>query len=149
MSTPLKHLPSPKNQLSSLQIVFGSILAISLLLAINFSGRIAAGQRIDGELHALESTINAEQITATALKAELNYVSHDAYVEQWARQEGKMLKPGELLIKPVPGKQPTPLVPTPFLITVNNQPHPDTQNWQLWWELFFDSPPPNNNSTNP
>ena len=126
-----------------MQIVFGSILAISLLLAINFSGRIAAGQRIQAELSILQATIGYEEMKATALKQEFDFVSSDAFVEEWARgPEGMMIKPGEVLVIPVPGKQQVRPTPTPFVPDTDAAPNTDDQNWTLWWSMFFDSPPP-------
>jgi cell division protein FtsB len=123
-----------------MQIVFGSILAISLLLAINFSGRIAAGRRIESERDNLEQVISTLQAQATALRAELNYVNSDAFVEKWARKEGKMVKGDEVLVIPVPGQATPEPAPTPFVAVTNQR--PETENWKLWWQLFFDSPPP-------
>ncbi len=125
-----------------MQIVFGSILAISLLLAINFSGRIAAGRRIESERDTLEEVISTLQAQATALRSELNYVNSDNFVEKWARKEGKMVKGDEVLVIPVPGQATPEPAPTPFVSVASNNPRPDTENWKLWWQLFFDSPPP-------
>jgi cell division protein FtsB len=128
-----------------MQIVFGSILAISLLLAINFSGRIAAGQRIQSELNALQATITRLQLKATQLHGERAFINSDAYIEQWARgPEGNMAKPGEKLVRVVPGQSPAvQVIPTPVNPAVETGASPDeVQNWQLWWQLFFDSPPP-------
>ncbi len=104
MSSPVQRpvLP-PRNPGSNLQIVFGAILAISLLLAINFSGRIAAGQRISSDRDNMLESISTLQAQATALRSQLNYVSSDAFIEQWARGEGKMVKGDEVLVVPVPG----------------------------------------------
>ena len=146
MTGPVKRLPTPKNQISSAQIVFGSILTISLLLAINFSGRIAAGQQINAKLEDIQGKIATLQIKATALKSELNYITSDAFVIQWAHTEGKMVRPDEVLLIPVPGATPigpTP-APQPTVVAQNPRPETDTSNWQLWWQLFFDSPPPSN-----
>lgn len=140
MSTPVKRPLAPRGQVSSMQIVFGSILAISLLLAINFSGRIAAGRRIESERDNLEQVISTLQAQATALRAELNYVNSDAFVEKWARKEGKMVKGDEVLVIPVPGQATPEPAPTPFVAVTNQR--PETENWKLWWQLFFDSPPP-------
>ncbi len=130
-----------------MQIVFGSILAISLLLAINFSGRIAAGRRIEAERDNLMRDITTLQAQATAMKGQLNYVNSDAFIEQWARKEGKMVKGDEVLVVPVPGRSTPQPVPTPFVpvaSAANDQPS-QTQNWKLWWQLFLDSPPPADN----
>ncbi len=142
MSTPVKRPLTTRNQISSMQIVFGSILAISLLLAINFSGRIAAGRKIEADRDTLMNDIGTLQARATALNGELDYVSGDAFVEKWARKEGKMVKPGEVLVVPVPGRMPPQAAPTPFVPRPSTDQHADAQNWKLWWQLFFDAPPP-------
>ncbi len=129
---------------SNMQIVFSSILAISLLLAISFSGRIAAGHQMNAQRGNLLGVIATLRGQATALKGQFNYVASDAFIEDWARGEGKMVKPGEVLVNPVPGivtPQPT---PTPFKLDLTAQPTPDNQTWALWWKLFFDVPPPTN-----
>jgi cell division protein FtsB len=140
MSTPVK-LPQAR-QISSMQIVFGSILAISLLLAINFSGRIAAGRRIESERDSLDRVISTLQAQATALKATLSFVNSDAFISRWAHNEGKMVKEGEVLVIPVPGPMTPQPSPTPLVVVSNSDTHPESQNWKLWWQLFFDSPPP-------
>ncbi len=125
-----------------MQIVFGSILAISLLLAINFSGRIAAGRRIESERDGLEKGIATLQSQATALKATLSYVNSDTFISRWAHTEGKMVKEGEVLVIPVPGGATPQPSPTPPVIVPTNETRSETENWKLWWQLFFDSPPP-------
>lgn len=137
----------PRPQGSSLQIVFIAILAISLLLAVNFSGRIAAGQQIEARKSQLDRTITALEAQATALQAELNYVNSNAFVEKWARKEGRMVKGEEMLVVPVPGPSTPQPAPTPPLV-VNTEPPQDARNWALWWQLFFDSQPPGNNTGN-
>jgi hypothetical protein len=136
---------TPRPQVSSMQIVFGSILAISLLLAINFSGRIAAGRSISAERGVLENLIATEQYRATQLHNEFNYVMSDGFVNQWARGEGKMIKINEVLIVPVPGNSTPVPTATPFA-PLDAPDEEASTNWQLWWQLFFDTIPPDLNS---
>lgn len=142
MSAPARRPGLPRPQGSNLQIVFGAILAISLLLAINFSGRIAAGQRISSDRDNMLRSISTLQAQATALQSQLNDVSSDAFIEQWARGEGKMVKGDEVLVVPVPGPMTPQPSPTPFVAVPQVASSQQSQNWQLWWQLFFDSPPP-------
>ncbi len=147
VSSPALSKSKPKGGrplLSSIQIVFGSILAISLLLAINFSGRIAAGRNITRERAGLDRQIKTLEAQATALHAELGYVSSDAYVEAWARQRGNMVKANERLIIPVPPKQTAVPFATPTPPAFELTREPDVSNVDLWWGLFFDSPAPGN-----
>lgn len=129
-------------QINSVQVMFAAILAVGLLLGINFSARIAAGQplqqtylQVQREVTVLES----EQADLIALR---DYVRGDTYVEQWARDEGKMVRPGMILIVPVPSGvtfEPTP-IPQPSIPIQTGA--PEQEPWQLWWHLFFDSVPP-------
>jgi cell division protein FtsB len=130
-----------------LQIVFGAMLAISLLLAINFSGRIAAGRQIESQRDTMMESISTLQAQATALSSELNYVSSDDFVNQWARGEGKMVKPDEVLIVPVPGALTPEPTATPFAAVAQTDQSDQPENWKLWWQLFFDSPPPGDTSS--
>ncbi len=127
-----------------MQILFASILAIGLLLAINFSNRITTGQQIQSIREELELEIAILETEQAALQQELDYVRGDDYVAAWAREEGKMIREGEVLVVPVPGGPPL-VTPTPqpqTLVGILDEDEPASENWQLWWALFFDSPPP-------
>ena len=133
--------PAPR-LFSNVQIVFSAILAISLLLAISFSGRIAAGHKVEAERDNLLNEIATLRAQATALKGQYDYVNSDSYIEEWTHGEGKMVKPGEVLVVPVPGQATPQPTPTPLPPELNASPTPEVQTWELWWRLFFDSPPP-------
>ena len=138
--------PRPKpRQLTGAQITFAMIIAFGLILAINFSSRIAAGQPLVERFESVEAEVEqlrAEQATLVAVR---DYSQSDGYVEQWARSEGKMVRDGETLIVPVPVGAPaaqeqpdaTPMPVVPVQTTDVQPP-----NWVLWWQLFFDAPPP-------
>jgi cell division protein FtsB len=141
-TTPTPHRVS-RTQLSGVQITFAMIIAFGLILAINFSSRIAAGQPLS-EVYSDAQTevalLEREQATLVALR---DYSQSDAYVEQWARSEGKMVREGEVLIVPVPGgigNAPATPVPVPTIPVQTSPPQPD--NWMIWWSLFFDGSPP-------
>jgi cell division protein FtsB len=146
-TTQQAHRPSqsqPVSHLSSLQIMFAAILAIGLILAINFSTRITSN-RSQREIFA-QVELEVEQLMAeqATLIAERDYVQSDVFVEQWARGEGKMVRAGEVLVVPLvpvnPEIQAT--VAPPTYVEVQTSP-PKPENWMLWWALFFDSSPPN------
>lgn len=130
-------------QLSGMQIVFAAILAIGLLLAINFSSRIADSQPLDDAYSRVQEEIEQLRAEQARLIQQRDYVMSDAYVEQWARDEGKMVREGEFLIIPVPAGsnvQTTPVPQQPEVAVQTTLPEPDP--WMLWWSLFFDGPPP-------
>lgn len=129
-------------QLSGIQIMFAAILAIGLLLAINFSTRITAVQPLQEAYRSVEGQIQALEREQAELIAERDWVQGDIFVELWARDEGGMVRPGEVLVFPVPARNDaTPdMEPTPVFVLETSAPPPDS--WMVWWALFMDSPPP-------
>ena len=71
-----------------------------------------------------------------------NLPSEALYEEIVFRNEGKMVRDGEILVIPVPAGAIAEVTPTAApLIDVQTTP-PEPKSWQLWWSLFFDSAPP-------
>jgi len=129
-------------QLSGIQIMFASVLAIGMVLAITLSSRIAANQPLYAYRNSVETEVVRLQQQEATLRAELDYAQSDAYVEQWAVGEGRMIRPGEVLVVII-GAPRDESIPTeaPPVIEIDTLP-PEPDNWELWWRLFFDSPPP-------
>lgn len=141
--------PSPKqqrraDQLSSPQVMFAAILAIGLMLAINFSNRIAADRSLKEVHDKIVQEIDLLKREQGDLINELNYVKSDAFVSAWAHSEGKMVREGEILVVPKPPDNPVQasetVDPLPLVASETSLPEPDP--WALWWALFFDSEPP-------
>jgi cell division protein FtsB len=137
--------PAPRKRPSrpfSVQVMFTAILAIALILAINFSSRIAATQPLQQTYDEVTDEIARLRQEQAELIIERDYVRGDAYVEQWARDEGKLVRPGEVLIVPVPSSEDVAVTEDEAqFIEVETSPPPPAA-WMVWWELFFDSPPP-------
>jgi cell division protein FtsB len=136
----------PDHQISSTQVVFAVILAIGLMLAINFSNRITDERRLQNVRSAVEQEIELLRREQADLIDQLAYAESPAYVEAWAHSEGKMVRQGETLVIPVPAdtslsnlQTDNPPVTDNFDIETTL---PDPDPWELWWGLFFDSPPP-------
>ena len=131
-------------QISGVQVMFAAILSIGLILAINFSARIAAGQPLQEAYNRVVSDIDTLKEQQATLTAQRDYVMSDAYVEQWARSDGKMILPGEVLVVPVPSGEEAAATAEPQVSIQDIHTTPaQTQPWVLWWQIFFDSPPPN------
>ena len=129
-------------RLSSVQIMFAVILSVGLMLVLQFSNRIQADRDLQRIHDQVVQEIKFLEQQQAELMDEISYVKSDAYVERWARDEGKMVREGEVLVLPqsperLPEAQSTPIP----LIAFETTP-PEPQNWELWWALFFDSPPP-------
>lgn len=130
------------SQLSGLQIMFAAILAIGLILGLNFTRLFSAGQPLQQTYNQLTTEIAQLDKDQGDLTRERNYVQSDAYVESWARDEGKMLLPGEHLVIPVGSRAASEATAEPVQQAAVQTTPPDPPKWQLWWTLFFDSDPP-------
>lgn len=129
-------------QLSGLQIMFAAILAIGLILGLNFTSLIASGQPLQELYQQVNGEIERLQQDQAALIQERDYAQSDAYVAQWARSEGKMVLPGEVLVVPVPSSVQAVAVPVAEpTVAIETRP-PEPEPWHIWWAMFFDSAPP-------
>jgi hypothetical protein len=72
------------------------------------------------------------------LTATLEYVQTDAYVSQWAREEAKMAKPGEVVMIPVlRGGSERAAAPAPEPLEEAPAVSEDRPFWAAWWEALF------------
>jgi cell division protein FtsB len=132
-------------QLSSTQVMFAVILAIALMLAVQFSSRITEERRLNEIRDTVEEEIALLRHEQTDLLEQLSFVTSNAYVEEWARSEGRMVRDGMVLVIPIPANLTQEQAPsTPLLLqnAIIETKLPDPEPWTLWWTLFFDAPPP-------
>lgn len=134
--------PKPRGQLSGAQVMFAAILAVGLALVISLSSRILAGQPLEEAYNRVSAEIEQLRQEQARLIAERDFVRSDAYVERWAREDGKMVREGEVLIIPVPSGANINPEPTPIPLVEAETTLPEPEPWTLWWALFFDSEPP-------
>lgn len=133
-----------RQKVSGIQVVFVAILAIGLLLTINFSARIRRSQVYTNLRGEVQATIDALQDENIRLKQDKEFAQSDASIAQWAHRDAKMVRPGEVLVIPIPGISPRPVAtPTPTPLPEDEESSvPEPSTWELWWSLFFDGDPP-------
>jgi hypothetical protein len=129
-------------QLSGIQIMFAAILAIGLILGLNFTNLVSTGQPLQLLYNQVTDEITRLEKEQGDLIRERDYVRSDAFVENWAHDEGKMVKAGEILVIPVPSTSLAEATPEPQPQAPIETTPTRLENWQLWWQMFFDSPPP-------
>lgn len=101
-------------------------------LAADLNARMVTIQQMRQEEYRLTQRIAAESTRRAGLEATRAYVQSDAYVENWARMEARMARPGEVAVIPVMLPTPTPMA----------TPAPASAAPSLldeWWILFFGS----------
>ena len=109
-------------------------LIVLTLLVMDFNNRMAELRRLSDKREevAVEAT-NLIQ-TQVQLETQIAYATSEGAVEQWAYEEGHMVREGENLVIPLEYPGFTPKV----TILPTATPVPKT-NWQIWVSLFLES----------
>ncbi|HEC21567.1 MAG TPA: hypothetical protein ENI95_01475 [Chloroflexi bacterium] len=130
-------LRSRRLPLSNAQIILLALLMVGGRLIIDFSQRIVEGQQKLAEERQLEAEIEALLEEQQALEEAKSYYSSPAFVEDWAHDQGKMVREGETLVIPLYEWPEEQLAVTP----APPEESPPLPSWLIWWTLFFDNPP--------
>ena len=109
-------------------------LIVLTLLVMDFNNRMAELRRLSDKREdvAVEAT-NLVQ-TQVQLETQIAYATSEGAVEEWAYEEGHMVREGENLVIPLEYPGFTPKV----TILPTATPVPKT-NWQIWVSLFLES----------
>lgn len=106
-----------------------------------FFQQLTLAEELREETRQLEQAVATQQAYQASLTATLTYVHTDAYVEEWARTEARMAKPGEVLVIP-PGDSPragrasTPEPPSEGAVAAAPDHRPF---WIVWWQALTGS----------
>jgi uncharacterized integral membrane protein len=117
------------------QILAGALIVIIILLMAEFNNRMAELNHLTEQRERAEFQITSLVQTQVALGTQIAYATSVVAVEEWAYEEGKLVRPGDSPIVPlvsgeVGGPTPVPSVPL--------QAEDVVQNWEVWFALFFD-----------
>lgn len=112
-------------------IGLGAIVLLVLLM-MNMNSRLSEYFRLSGERDQMLTQVIELRSTKVALQTQAAYSRSDQAVEEWARNEAHMARPGDKIIIPLTpeGQTPVPMVeatPTPVVV----------ENWEIWYALFF------------
>jgi len=113
-------------------IVIG--LVVLTLLVMDFNNRMAEQRRLSDKREDVVIEATELRQTQVFLETQIAYASSDAAVQEWAYEEGHMVREGENLVIPLeyPGFTPeVTVIPT-------TTPEPET-NFQIWLSLFLES----------
>jgi len=121
----------------------GLLLAVIIIggLGWAFFQQLALAEELKGETQRLERAVATQQARHDYLTATLAYVQTDEYVEEWARTEAKMVKPGEVLVIPVAGSIDAEPASTPTAPPEEAAPplRDDRPFWVVWWRALTGS----------
>ena len=108
------------------------VLAVLVLMMMDFNNRMTVMLQLDGQERHLKTQKVELQQTKVKVEAEIVYANSDRALEEWAREEARLINEGDTPIIIVPGGS---LKPTP---TPETKPQMAKMNtWEIWKELFF------------
>lgn len=113
-------------------IVIG--LVVLTLLVMDFNNRMAAQRKLSDKREDVAAEATDLRQTQVYLETQLAFATSEAAVNEWAYEEGHMVREGENLVIPLeyPGFTPeVTIIPTAT-------PEPET-NFQIWLSLFLES----------
>ncbi|MBP9040361.1 MAG: hypothetical protein KBF64_01165 [Anaerolineaceae bacterium] len=112
----------------------GFIIAAVILffLVMDLNSRLNELSRLSEQQDKALTVVAVLQSTLQVLDTQVAYATSEGAVEDWAYNEGHMVRPGEKLIIPLvpPGATAAPiLAPTPTVMPV--------ENWEVWMALIL------------
>lgn len=121
------------------QVLVVVILAIVVYFAVDLTQAAFTIYRLRGWEESLDKEVAELQTEVGQLQKQKEQMHTDAYLERKAREELRLVRPGDVLVVPVTDKaQPTPAPqitpsPGPSLPPVEKE----KPFWQAWWDRFF------------
>jgi cell division protein FtsB len=124
------------------RIAAGAVILVAVLIVGGigwaFVEQLTLAQELRGEEEKLEAMVATREARRDELTATLAYVQSDAYVEEWAREEQKMAKPGEVVVIPVVSAEGGEPEDAPAEGADDGELDvPERPFWVVWWEALF------------
>ena len=110
------------------------VLAVLVFMMMDFNNRMTVMLQLDRQERQLKTQKVELQQTKVKVEAEIVYANSDRALEEWAREEARLINEGDVPIIILPGGS---LKQTP---TPQSDPKMAAMNtWEIWKELFFGS----------
>lgn len=108
------------------------LVLIGILILGDLNRRMVNARELERDADILATQVSALETQNAVLATQMARTTDDSLVVEWAHEEAKMVRDGEVLVVPItlPGGTPLPQA-TPTLTV--EQP----SNWEVWWALIF------------
>ncbi|MBC8507694.1 MAG: hypothetical protein ISR58_09150 [Anaerolineales bacterium] len=112
------------------------VVVVLVLLVMGFNNRVMEMRLLSNEAQRVEERVFSLKHTKAYLETQIAYATSQPPVEQYALEEGRMVRESEddRLIVPLVDPNATPAPPKPAEPTEELQ---RVENWQVWVALFF------------
>jgi len=131
-------------KLDRFRIAMGAGILLAVLIAAGlgwaFFQQLTLSDELRGETRQLEQAVETQEAHQGYLTATLTYAHTDDYVEEWAREEAKMAKPGEVVVLPLVASEGASPSSTPTPEPEAASPAPESRAfWMIWWRAITGS----------
>ena len=113
-------------------VILVVVIILLVLLMMDFNNRMVRALELEQQAEAMTTRMAELEQTKVYLEAQIAYATSVKAVEQWAREDAKLIKEGDIPIIILPPSKPTP-TPTP-VPRVEEKP---ISNLEIWKELFL------------
>ena len=116
--------------LKKIALIAGAVILFFLVMDLN--SRLNELSRLTEQRNDAATAVAKLEGTLQVLQTQQAYAGSQGAVEEWAYNEGHMVRPGEQLVIPIspPGTTPEPVfIPTPTVEPV--------ENWEIWLALIL------------
>ncbi len=121
-----------KINFDSRRLIVYAVLLVLFFLLMGLSTKFSDLNQLNDQNELMSTEVAALRSTNYILVTQIAFATSEAAVEAYAREDGYMVRPGEVLIVPISPKH---ITPTPELLpTVTVEP---LSNLEIWFQLFF------------
>ncbi len=114
------------------RLMFYGIMLLLFFLLMNLSARVNELNQLSEQYQFMDTNVAELRATNSVLETKIAFATSDTAVDEYAREQGYMVKPGEILVIPI---SPENVTPEPIVEQVKiAEPLP---NWKIWYQLFF------------
>jgi len=115
-------------------IVLGLVILVAMVM--DFNSRMTRLTHLRAQKENEEQRLIELKLTRATLREQIAYVSSNVAVEEWAREEGRMMLPGDIIVVPLPDASFVPEFVEEEVVYTEPE-----SNWDAWMQwLFFTSP---------
>jgi hypothetical protein len=117
---------------NSKQIVVIGVLVIFVFLMMDLNSRVSTLVRLTNQHNSTNEQVVELQSTRDTVLTQVAFATSALAVDEWARVDGHLSKPGDHPIILIPPKN---ITSTPIVV-VTSTPQ-DVSNWQIWKALLL------------
>jgi cell division protein FtsB len=108
------------------------LVLIGILILGDLNRRMVDARHLERDAEVLATQVSALETQNAVLMTQMARTTDDSLVIEWAHEEAKMVREGEVLVIPITPPGGTSLPQATPAVEVD-QP----SNWEVWWALIF------------